>query len=80
MRSIGMRARSAIASGTLTSPVAVAQGVAQLRQRDHLHVAAARRSLAAMKSTSGAAMRSGCSIPVSVATIAVAAGRGALRA
>ena len=43
MRSIGMRARSAISAGTLTSPRQVAQAVAQLRQRDHLHVAAARR-------------------------------------
>ena len=41
IRSIGTRARSAIASGTLTTGASVAQGVAQLRQRDHLHEAAA---------------------------------------
>ena len=42
MRSIGIRALAARSSGTLTSPVQVAQRVAQLRQRDHLHVAAGR--------------------------------------
>ena len=65
-------------SGTLTS-APVAQRVAQLGQRDHLHVAAARASLAAMKSTSGRAIWSGCSMPVSVATIAVGPGRRAAR-
>ena len=43
MRSIGTRARSATPRATLTSRAHVAQRVAQLRQRDHLHVLAARR-------------------------------------
>ena len=48
MRSIGMRACAAISGGTLTSPAHVAQRVAQLRQRDHLHVLAEAPRLAAI--------------------------------
>ena len=41
IRSIGTRARRAISSGTRTSKLHLAQRVAQLGQRDHLHVLAA---------------------------------------
>src|SRR3954470_7980568 len=70
-----MRARSALSGRTRTPP-----GRSRRQSRSfgsviifmQRHDAA---SLAAMKSTSGAAIRSGCSMPISVAMIAVAPAR-----
>ena len=59
--------------------VPVAQRVAQLGQRDHLHVAAARGLVGGHEVDLGRRLRSGWSIPISVAMIAVVPGCACLR-
>ena len=56
IRSIAPRARSAISSGTVTSDFQSRRRVAQLRERDHLHVAADRLLDTASKRFSGASL------------------------
>ena len=71
MRSIGVRARSATASGTLTAGAPSRSASRSLGSVIIFMNRQLAASLAAMKSTPGAASRSPWSIPVSVATIAV---------